>query len=72
MGHLAWVEVDGAETLDARGVDEVSPLRQRVHLGEGGRVHALVVGGRYGTDSDFDTGQDAADDGRFPHPRVAR
>ena len=41
--HLALVEVDGAETLYSRGVDEVSAAWQREHFGKCGGVHACVV-----------------------------
>lgn len=43
MGDFHPFHFDGAETFDARRVDQVAAFRQRDHFGEGSGVHAFVV-----------------------------
>ena len=44
VSYLGPFKVDGAEGLDARGVDDRSATGQVKQLAESGRVHALVMG----------------------------
>ena len=42
-GQFLWLDIEGAEALDARGVDE-PPALERYHLREGGGVLPRIVG----------------------------
>ena len=69
--QLLAPDVEGAEALDARCVDEVAAAGQREHLAESGGVHARVVGlGDVGR-AQVDPGQDGVDERRFAHAAVA-
>ena len=64
--------VEGAEAFDARSVDKVAPAFESEHLGEGGGVHALVVGGGYFARPCRGFRQDDVDEGGFAYARMAR
>ena len=69
--QLLTPDVEGAEALDARCVDEVAAAGQREHLAESGGVHARVVGlGDVGR-AQVGPGQDGVDERRFAHAAVA-
>ena len=69
--QLLAPDVEGAETLDARRVDEVAAAGQREHLAESGGMHARVVGlGDVGR-AQVGPGQDGVDERRFAHAAVA-
>lgn len=69
--HFARFDVHEPESLDAGGVDDVSAACQRVHAGERGRVHPLVVVLRNPVDADICIGYERLDEGGFARPRVA-
>ena len=43
MAHLFFLEVDGTKTLDTRGVNDRTALRQEIHLREGRGMHTCVM-----------------------------
>ena len=43
VSDLLFFHVESAESLDARGIDEVSVFSDGKHLGERGGMHAFVV-----------------------------
>ena len=70
---LLFAELDGAEALDARGVDQVSTvrlIRQFIHLREGCRVHALVVYVAQLSRPYVKVGEDGVDKRRLAHSTV--
>ena len=71
MAYLFLLHVEGTEAFDARRVDEVASAFEGEHLGEGGGVHAFVVGGGYLARAGCGVGQDGVDEGGLAHARVA-
>ena len=75
-GNLLGLHVEGAKALDAWSVDDIRGKRKvergkRNHLGEGGGVHAHVMGiGELGG-AEVDTRHEAVDEGGLPHPTIA-
>ena len=70
--HLLFLHVDSAEAFDTRGVDNpTSMVGQGVHLREGGRVGAFVVGVRDGTRARQRLAEDGIKQGALPYARVA-
>ena len=72
VSHFLLTHVERAEALDARGVDEISFLANLEHLGEGRRVHALVVVFRYFPRPRLEVGVDGIDECRLADARVPR
>ena len=70
--HLLFLHVNSAEAFDARGVDNpTSMVGQGVHLREGGRVGAFVVGVGDGTCARQRLAEDGIKQGALPYARVA-
>ena len=70
--YLLFLHVNSAESLDARGVDNPTAVfRQGVHLREGGRVGAFVVGVGDGARARQRLAEDGIKQGALPYTRVA-
>ena len=72
VAYFFRLHVEGAETFDARRVDEVAVPVYGVHFREGGGVHAFVVYRRYFARAGVGVGQDGVDEGRLAYARIAR
>ena len=72
VADLFFLHVEGAEALDARRVDEVAAAFEGKHFGEGGGVHALVVGGGDFACACCGFGQNGVEEGGLAHARIAR
>lgn len=71
VANFLFFHVEGTETFDAWSIDEVAASFEGEHLGEGGGVHAFVVGGGYLARAGCGVGQDGIDEGGLAHARVA-
>ena len=72
VAHLLVFHVEGAESFDARGVNQVAVPLHLEHLREGGGVHAFVVGRRDFSGLQVLVWQDGVDEGGLAHAGIAR
>ena len=72
VGEFGGLNVEGAEALDARGVDELASVGEGEHLTEGGGVLPGVVALADVGGGHVESGDEVVEEGALAHAAVAR